>query len=144
MALNWSLLTEAATGDLDILSEGVIAHGRALAAGGNATPVACVVRDRDEVVAGGSGRTEFTRLFVSYLWVAPSLRRQGIGSRVLAELEAEAVRRGCTDALIETLSNEVASLYARLGYETVARVPRYVGQFTKHILIKPALVAAPQ
>ena len=128
-------LIEAA--DLAVLSEGVTQFGRSQAIGGNARPIACILREGQHVVAGGSGRTEFSRLFINYLWVAESLRSRGLGSQVLARLEFAARERGCKDALIETLSNRTASLYARLGYEMVATIPSYVGLFTKYVLVKP-------
>ena len=30
-----------------------------------------------------------------------------------------------------------AELYARLGYRQIAKIPHYVGSFTKHIMVKP-------
>ena len=70
----WSIeeLTEAA--DLAVLSEGVTQFGRSQAIGGNARSIACLLREDRHVVAGGSGRTEFCRLFINYLWVTESLR----------------------------------------------------------------------
>ena len=141
MALIWSIEREVPAADLAVITEGVFDHGRALAKHGNAAPIACVVRDGSRVVAGGSGRTEYRRLFVGALWVAQALRRRGIGRRILSELEAEAARRGCEDALIETLDDAVAGLYSRLGYARLAHVPSYVGPFNRHIMLKPSLPA---
>lgn len=140
MTLHWTLHREASADDLKVIADGVFSHGRAQAFDGQAEPIACLVRDGHRVVAGGSGRTEYGRLFVSALWVDEPLRGQGIGSRVLAELESEALRRGCRDALIETLDDRVAQLYARQGYQAVAVVAAYVGRFNRHIMIKPSLL----
>jgi GNAT superfamily N-acetyltransferase len=96
-----------------------------------------LVREADQVVAGGTGRTEFSRLFVNYLWVTEPLRSRGLGQQVSAMLESAARERGCVDALIETLDDHVASLYVRWGYTAVATIPTYVGRFTKHVLVKP-------
>lgn len=142
-ALTWALAADASAEDLAVVANGVFSHGRALAADGNAEPIACLVRDRERIVAGGSGRTEYGRLFVSYLWVDEALRGQGIGRRILSELESEAARRGCRDALIETLDDTLARLYGRLGYETVAVVAGYVGRFSRHIMIRKSLSARP-
>ncbi|MFM7532678.1 MAG: GNAT family N-acetyltransferase [Rubrivivax sp.] len=139
MTLQWIIGSEASTQDLDAISQAVISHGRSQAIGGDARPIACLVRDGEELIAGGSGRTEYTRLFVNYLWVAEDRRRQGLARRILQELESEAARRGCRDAIIETLDDDVAALYARLGYRTVAHLPRYVGPFNRHILLKVGL-----
>jgi ribosomal protein S18 acetylase RimI-like enzyme len=134
--LTWESPSPPPDAELSRLAREVLTHGRAQAEGGNALPIACLVRDGEELVAGGSGRTEFNRLFVSYLWVSEASRRQGIGSEILRRLEAQASDTGCTSALIETLSDEAARLYARAGYEAVAIIPNYVGHFTRHVMLK--------
>ena len=139
MTLTWSLERDAHAEDLAILADGVFTHIRAQLADGNAAPIACLVRVGTRVVAGGSGRTECQRLFIHNLWVAPERRGQGIARRVLAELESEAVQRGCRDALIETLDDSVAGLYSRLGYQPLVVVERYLGRFNRHIMLKPCL-----
>lgn len=106
------------------------------AAGGNPRPIACFLRNGSEIVAGASGRTEFDRLFIAYLWVADYMRGRGVGGEVLRRLETAAKGRGARDALIETLSDVTANLYRRWGYVEIASVPRYVGEFDKHILLK--------
>ena len=136
MPLTWTLDARVPEEDLKVIAEGVFSHGRAQARDGNAEPIACLVRDGLRVVAGGTGRTEYRRLFVSHLWVTEDLRRQGLARRILQALESEAVRRGCRDALIETLDDGVAAVYGRLGYRSVAVVTGYVGPFDRHILVK--------
>lgn len=123
--------------DLILVSEGVLRHGRSLAEEGNAQPIACFLRQAGKVIAGASGRTEYGRLFVSYLWVESAHRRQGLGTQVLQELERAALQDGCRDALIETLDDGFASMYQGLGYSLVAVVRKYVGTFNRHILVKP-------
>jgi GNAT superfamily N-acetyltransferase len=139
VALIWTIGSEASAEDLDAISAAVISHGRSKAIDGHAQPIACLVRDGEELVAGGSGRTEYTRLFVNYLWVAEDRRRQGLASRILRELESEAARRGCHDSIIETLDDAVAALYEGLGYRSVAHLPHSVGRFNRHIMLKPGL-----
>ena len=57
--LTWELTAIPEKADVARVDDGVFAHGRALAVGGNALPLACFVRELGELVAGGSGRTEF-------------------------------------------------------------------------------------
>lgn len=56
---------------------------------------------------------EIKRMFVN-----PSMRRQGVGKRLLAFLEARAVEKGCSRFVLETgyLQSEALSLYLRGGY----------------------------
>ena len=131
----WRVLEDAPPDELAVISEGVFQHGRSLAVGGNARQLACLVSDGGTIIAGASGRTEFSRLFVSHLWVAPAFRGQGLGTQVLARAEGAARERSCSDALIETLNDRVALLYQRLGYAPIS-VINYVGPFRRHTLVK--------
>lgn len=121
---------------LSAIRDGVILHGRQQTQGSDARDIACALYDGDTLLAGGFGRTEFERLYVDYLWVRPDARSQGLGSDCLRQLEAQALRRGCVDALIETLLDEVAELYEHLGYACVAHLHDYVPGFTRHTLMK--------
>jgi GNAT superfamily N-acetyltransferase len=132
----WSLEEAPADEDVAVVSAGVIEFGRAEAAGGNAKPIACFLRDGRFIIAGATGRTEFERLFVSYLWVKEELRGAGIGRAALERIEGAASERGVRDSLIETLSDRNAALYRRCGYVEIASISRYVGRFTKYVMLK--------
>jgi GNAT superfamily N-acetyltransferase len=134
--LAWELTSAPCADDIARVAEGVLAHGRALALGGDPQPIACLVREDGRLIAGGAGRTEFNRLFITSLWVEAPYRGQGIGTKIIQRMESEALRAGCTSAAIETLDDRVALLYKRLGYEAVATLPQHVGPFTRHILVK--------
>ena len=133
--MKWSIESNPQTTDLNILAEGVNSYGRKISLS-DVSPIACFVRLDEQVVAGVSGRIEFKRLFINYLWVHEKYRKQGIATRLLSELENVAVKNDCQDVVIETLLDEVAEMYLRLGYETIATLPKYVGKFTRRILKK--------
>lgn len=121
---------------LEAIRDGVISHGRQQAQGSDAADIACALYEGEELIAGAWGRTEFQRLYVSYLWVRDADRGQGLGGDCLRQLEAQALRRGCVDALIETLLDEVAEIYEHLGYACIAHVHDFVPGFTRHTLLK--------
>lgn len=123
---------------LQAVSDGVINHGQNLSReqGGVANPIACTVLDDEILIGGVTGRTEFYRLFINYLWVDAAWRGRKIGTELLHRLEALAVARGCRDALIETLDDGVADWYKRCGYQVVAHLPGYCGPWSRHTLLK--------
>lgn len=135
----WDITSSPSENDESVVSNGVFDHGRRLASDGNAQDLACFLRVDGKVVAGGLGRTEYRRLFITSVWVTESLRGQGIGSEIISRMEREAVARKCHDALIETLLEPNVRLYERLGYNSLARIPKYVGDFTRHIMLKSPL-----
>lgn len=122
--------------DESVVRDGVFDHGRRIASDGNAETLACFLRKDGEIIAGGLGRTEYRRLFITSVWVKEHLRGQGIGSEIISRMEKEAVARKCNDALIETLLEPNVILYERLGYRSVAVIPRYLGNFTRYIMLK--------
>lgn len=121
---------------LDVVREGVLIQGRQQAQGSDARDIACALYEDDQLLAGATGRTEFGRLYVNYLWVESERRGEGLGGACLRQIEAQALKRGCVDALIETLSDETAQIYEHLGYACIAHVHDYVPGFTRHILLK--------
>jgi len=133
---SWFATHHPIESDLDVLRDGVLDHGRALAAAGRARPLACFLREDADIAAGAAGRIEHGRLFISHVWVEAERRNRGLGAEALRRIEAEASSAGCRDALIETLDDRVAALYRRLGYSSVAVIPAYVGPFTRHVLVK--------
>jgi len=131
-------LRDAAVPDADraAIRDAVILHGRQQAQGSDEQDIACALYEGGILLAGAYGRTEFQRLYVSYLWVRPDARGQGLGSELLRQIEAQALKRGCVDALIETLLDDVAELYERRGYACIAHLHDFVPGFTRHTLLK--------
>jgi GNAT superfamily N-acetyltransferase len=62
----------------------------------DARPLAVLVSDPEdrEVIGGLLGRTSMGLLFIDLFFLPESLRRNGIGSRVIRTAEDEALRRG--------------------------------------------------
>src|SRR5512145_3127907 len=68
-------------------------------------PLHVFLRDAEGGVRGGLvGETWGRSLFVSQLWVGEGLRGRGHGAALLAAAEAEARRRGCGFAHLDTMS----------------------------------------
>ena len=123
---------------LQAIRNGVIDTGRDLSEplGGNAKAIACALTEDSLLMGGATGRTEFQRLFVNFLWVDQQWRGTGLGAEALHKLEALALERGCVDSIIETLDDGVAGWYQRTGYVLIAHIPRYCGPWNRHILLK--------
>ena len=81
-------------------------------------PISCFARtDSDLVVGGAVGRLWGECCELQQIWVAPSHRRQGIGSQLLMAFEAHAKHRGCTCLYLETFSFQTPGLYQSRGYQ---------------------------
>lgn len=119
---------------------GLAAYNERFLGPGASVTLAVAAREADGTIVGGAtGRVWHERLFVDLLWVEEAHRGQGLGSRVLREIEAEARRRGATKAFLDTFTFQAAPFYEKLGYREVARIPRFFGDHDRIYLEKSPL-----
>jgi GNAT superfamily N-acetyltransferase len=132
-----------ASEDLDVVSEGLEAYNVAQTGVDDARRLAIFVRDAAGRIVGGLfGMTSWGWMFVDYLWLEEALRGRGYGRRLMAMAEAEAVARGCRQALLNTMSFQAPDFYLELGYEEVAVLEGFAGPHRRHYL-KKTLVHEP-
>jgi ribosomal protein S18 acetylase RimI-like enzyme len=76
------------------------------------------------IMAGYDGH----RGWLYSLAVAPSHRRQGIGSRLVSQAEGALTRKGCVKINLQILegNESVAAFYAALGFSVEKRIPQNV------------------
>ncbi|MEI9410378.1 GNAT family N-acetyltransferase [Mesorhizobium salmacidum] len=102
-------------------------------------PIGAVLRDSSGNILGGLwGRTELGLLFLDMFFVPESIRGRSHGSRLLAAVEAEARKRGCQRAVVETSSFQAPGFYVRHGYEEFGRV-EFGLQGTARIFLRKTL-----
>ncbi len=86
-------------------------------------PLAILVRDETGAVVGGlTGRTTAAWLYVELFWLPEALRGTGLGTRMMMAAEAEAVRRGCIGAHLDTYDYQAPGFYRKLGYEVFGSI----------------------
>jgi GNAT superfamily N-acetyltransferase len=107
-----------------VIAEGLRAYNEAQAGYSDSRALAVLVRDPEtkKVVGGLSGRTSLGLLRVERFFLPEGLRRDGLGSRILAMAEEEARRRGCTRAVLSTLQFQAPGFYLKQGWEVAARI----------------------
>ncbi len=87
-------------------------------------PLAVLVSDPDtgEVVGGLYGSTSMGLLRIDRFFLPEKLRKQGLGTRIIKEAEEEGARRGCTRAILSTLSFQAPGFYERQGWQVLGRI----------------------
>jgi GNAT superfamily N-acetyltransferase len=111
--------------DIDVLETQIRREASAAMGLGDEAELAIFVRDADRIVAGISGWTWGDCCELQSLWVDPSLRGRGLGTRLLAAAEAEAAARGCAQTVHFTYAFQARSLYERNGYKLVGQVENF-------------------
>lgn len=105
------------------LAERIYEYNAAATGYGDAEFFTAVQEDRSGAIeAGICGYTWGGCCFISYLWVAASLRGNGLGSDLLAAVERHASEKRCRLVLVSTHSFQAPEFYARRGYEPTADI----------------------
>lgn len=97
----------------------------------------------NEVLGGLWGWTSFSVLFTDLLFIPDTMRGQGLGTRLLAQAEQEAIARGCHTAWLDTFSFQAPDYYQRHGYAVFGSIPDYPPGHTRFFLKKQLQPTAP-
>src|SRR5471032_1425480 len=98
----------------------------------------CVfIRDSEQQMIGGlTAKTYWKYLEIQFLWVDEDHREAGLGSELVVAAEAEAAKRGCKHAFLDTLSFQALGFYKNLGYTEFGRLSGFSGRHERHFLRK--------
>jgi len=97
-----------------------------------------LVRDkRGEIVGGLLGRSSLGMFFLDLFYLPETLRGGGLGSRVITQAEDEARRRGCTVAVVITVTFQAPGFYEKHGYRRFGEIPCPPDGATRIFLTKP-------
>ena len=88
------------------------------------------------LIGGLYGRTSWRRLTVELLFVPEKLRGQGMGTKLLAQAEEEAKKRGCIGVWLETFSPDAHRFYLRQGFKTFGEIADYPPGNTRYFVTK--------
>ncbi len=111
--------TEPGDQDISEIRESLREFNRPFLEGIRSKEVAFYINDQQgEKIAGVVGRLRGNWLLVQYLWVKESLKKQGLGSRLLQALEGHAIENGCHSAMLDTADFQAEPFYRKHGYKT--------------------------
>jgi GNAT superfamily N-acetyltransferase len=108
---------EPAQPDVEELLRGLTAFNEPFLGLSDFRRLGILARRRGGDLAGGLiAETGRGFLFVDLLWVDPGARGDGLGSRLLPAAAADARRRGCAMAWLDTYDFQARPFYERHGY----------------------------
>jgi GNAT superfamily N-acetyltransferase len=75
-----------------------------------------------QVVGGLLGRTSLSLFFIDLFFLPQALRGKRLGTEVIETAEAEARKRGCSAAVLYTITFQAPGFYERRGYQVLGRI----------------------
>ncbi|HZY67096.1 MAG TPA: GNAT family N-acetyltransferase [Devosia sp.] len=141
-----ALKTAFDTRDVDVVRAGLVAANREASGrdAGYAPFVFHVLDDRGHPVGGAVGHGSFDWVFVELLFVPETLRGQGWGTRLLAQVEDFATQHGFAGVWLDTFSFQARPFYEKLGYTVFGTLEDHPLGGSRHFLSKRLPAASPQ
>ena len=133
------VLTDAPdAADTAVIQEGLRAYNTSKAGYDDSRPLAVFVTDpaTGKVVGGLYGGSYLGQLRVDRFFLPEGLRRDRIGSRVLALAEEEGRRRGCFRITLNTMEIQAPGFYQKQGYEAAAVLACDPPGITRYLMTK--------
>jgi GNAT superfamily N-acetyltransferase len=124
--------------DTAVIQEGLRAYNTEQAGRDDYRPLAVFVTDpvSGKVVGGLYGGSYLGQLRIERVFLPEGLRRDRLGSRLLAMAEEEGRRRGCTRISLNTLAIQARGFYEKQGYETAATLDCDPPGVTRYLMTK--------
>ena len=113
-------LTDApVAADIAVIEDGLTQFNEARSIASYKRPLCIFLRDETGAALGGvTGFTDRGWLYLDCFWLPDNVRLlKGVGTRILEMAEAEALKRGCSNARLFTYSFQAPGFYAARGYE---------------------------
>ena len=98
--------------------------------------LAVLARSAGHLEGGLIGETARGFRTIELFWVAPARRRAGLGARLLAAAEQEALSRGCHAAWLDTYDFQARPFYERRGYRVFGELAGFPGGHTRYYMTK--------
>jgi GNAT superfamily N-acetyltransferase len=118
-------LTDAPDGaDEAVIRDGLGAYNLGKAGYRDQRPLAVFASDPDTgtVIGGLLGSTSMGLLRIDRFFLPEDRRLRGLGSRILRMAEEEGSRRGCSRAILFTLTFQAPGFYEKQGWQVLGRI----------------------
>lgn len=124
--MNFRISTDGNTEDINEIKTLLEAYNTSKGAKADKTPI-CVYYEDDngKKLAGLTGNAFGNWFFIDFLFVDEALRGQGMGKKIIALAEEEAVRQGCKYAFVSTNAFQAPEFYIKQGYKVAFTIKEF-------------------
>jgi len=92
--------------------------------------------DDGEILGGALGNTWGLWLYVSDVWLDPSMREKGYATKLMNAIEQLAAQRGCVNSYLDTFSFQARPLYEKIGYKVFGTLENHPKGHSHYFLKK--------
>lgn len=109
----------------EVIGSGLNAYNDEITKYSDRQPLAIVVRDKKNghVIGGILGRSSLGLLFIELFYLPKALRHSGLGTTLLQQCEQVGRKRGCSSAVLYTISFQAPTFYEKHGWKRFGEIP---------------------
>lgn len=125
MKTNAIVVSDSAEPDFErVIAQGLDEFNEQVAGLNDRRPLNIIVRDADsnEVLGGAVGRTSLGLAFLDRFHLPSQMRGSGLGTKILEAFEDEARQRGCSSAVLYTISFQAPGFYEKNGWTSFGEI----------------------
>jgi len=121
-----------------VIRTGLSQYNREMARYADTRGLSVFVSDAEtkKIIRGLLGRTSLGLFFIDLFFLPKALRGNGIGTQVIECAEAEARNRGCSMAVLYTITFQAPASYERQRYRVLGRIECHPPGHTRFCMIK--------
>ena len=99
-------------------------------------PLLVSITENGQLIAGAQCASGYGWVHVKLLWVDDNHRKRGLGSKIMREVEKEALKRGCAGVHLDTFGFQAPDFYKKLGYEVFGTIDDHPKGIKRYYLSK--------
>ncbi|WP_234121965.1 GNAT family N-acetyltransferase [Clostridium hydrogenum] len=131
------LIKELTDKDVEVLEEKLDTYDREHVTYKLNGEVSIGIKDGDKLIAGAYGcMTDFKILYVETVYVDEEYRRQGVGKRLIEEVERRARGLQANIIRLDTYNWQGRDFYKAIGFEEVGSYESKEDGFSEHFFLK--------
>lgn len=130
-------VSEPSENDYEVLKSGLNGFNETFTRKLLKEKVSSFAKDENDITVGGIlGEINWGWLYVQGLWVSEDVRSEGLGARLLKQLEDYSRSKGITNFRLETTTFQALDFYKKQGYELFGELQDMPPNHTSYFLKK--------
>jgi len=100
------------------------------------SPFMIIIKEKGEIIGGAQCASVWDWMHVKILWIGEKQSRNGLGTRLMSEIETEAEIRGCIGVHLDTFEFQALGFYRKLGYKIFGEIEDHPKGKSRYFLKK--------
>ena len=123
MSLIYTIRDKHDPAEIKLLSDGLTQHAASVGVPADLADLGIFAQNTAQEVMGGLiAQVGWAFCYVKLFWVHESLRRQGIGRKLMDMAEEQALKRRCHTMAVDTYNYQGPDFYPKLGFGEFGRI----------------------